>query len=58
MNDQKRVDVAREACMSRRHLFNVRGRSEPTIFVAMHILDACGRLLFRRVYLGEVFDTK
>lgn len=58
-NKLKRVDVAREARISRRHFLNVRmGKSDPTIFVAMRICDACGRLLFRRVYLDELFGTK
>ena len=58
-NDLKVSKVAREAGISRQHLFRLRkGRAEATILTALRIRDACGRLLLRRVTLAEIFEVE
>jgi DNA-binding XRE family transcriptional regulator len=57
-NKLKALDIAREAHVSRQHLLRIRkGDTDPSIMTAMRIRDACGRLLFRRVSIDELFDS-
>lgn len=55
-NKLKAAAVAREAGVSRQHLYRIRnGDDDPSMMTAMRIRDACGRLLFRRVSIDELF---
>jgi transcriptional regulator with XRE-family HTH domain len=56
VNKLKPAKVAREAGVSRQHLYRIRtGIADPSIMLAMRIRDACGRLLLRAVSIDELF---
>jgi transcriptional regulator with XRE-family HTH domain len=60
MNESKLkpLKVAREAGVSRQHLFRIRkGDDDPGIATARRIRNACGRLLNRDVAFDELFDA-
>jgi DNA-binding phage protein len=59
-NKLKPGAVAREAGISRQQLYRIRTgiAADPSIFTAMRIRDACGRLLLRYVRLAEVFEVE
>ena len=60
MNEHKLkpLNVALEAGISRQHLLRLRkGTMQPTIPMATHIRDACGRLLKRRIKLSDLFEV-
>ncbi|HEV7570244.1 MAG TPA: hypothetical protein VGQ21_02000 [Thermoanaerobaculia bacterium] len=60
MNEHKLkpLNVAREAEISRQHLLRLRkGAMQPTIAMATHIRDACGRLLKRRLKMSDLFEV-
>lgn len=56
VNKLKPAKVAREAGVSRQHLFRIRkGIADPGFTLALRIRDACGRLLQREVSIDELF---
>jgi DNA-binding XRE family transcriptional regulator len=57
-NELKPLQVAREAGISRQHLYRIRsGDDDPGMMTALRIRDACGRLLLRRVSIDELFHS-
>jgi DNA-binding XRE family transcriptional regulator len=57
-NELKAAEVAREAGVSRQHLYRIRkGEDDPAITIAARIINACGRLLSRKVTFDELFDA-
>jgi DNA-binding XRE family transcriptional regulator len=57
-NKLKPLNVAREAGISRQHLYRIRsGDDDPGMMTALRIRDACGRLLLRSISIDELFKS-